>query len=312
MVAAGRPKKCFLLLAVVVASCEPRLSSDDGLVTSPRVIAVRGEPPETKPGASATFTAFIADPDAATPTDDAGYDGRDVPAWSFCTAPKPPAENTVVSSACLESAALVRVGTGDTPTLTLPADGCARFGPIAAPGGFRPRDPDLTGGYYQPLRVDLEKAAPVFHLARISCGVANATNDVATRFAATYEPNRNPHITSLGASIDGRPASLDAIPRGARVELVVGWDASDAERYVYFDPGTLTLGSAREAMQIAWYVGAGALRTESTGLGADDERLRSENDWTAPFSTGSSRLWIVLRDSRGGVDVLTRTLDVVP
>ena len=155
-----------------------------------------------------------------------------------------------------------------------------------------------------------EDAGPVFHLARISCGVENATNDIATEFAATYKPNQNPHIASLTARIDGRDAPLEAIAPGTRVELVVSWTAADAEEYVYFDPSTLALTSVREALQVAWYVSAGALETESTSRSAADEALTSANTWTAPAATGASRLWVVLRDSRGGVDVVTREIGV--
>lgn len=289
-------KTVSIFLPALVVACAPNLTSDDWLITSARVIAIRGEPPETKPGGTATFTAFIADPTGGSHKE---------PVFAFCTAPKPSVENAVVSTACLGDGALVPLGSGDSVTKALPASACTLFGPIAAPGGFRPRDPDPTGGYYQPLRVALEGAPPTFHLARISCGVENASNDVATEFATTYVPNQNPHIASLGAAIGGHTASLDAVPPGARVDLSVTWTDTDAEHYVYFDPSTLTLTSVREAIQVAWYASRGALDAESTSRSADDEALSVANAWTAPAS-GTSELWIVLRDSRGGVDVVHR------
>ncbi len=290
------------LLALGFVACEPHLPSNDWLVTSPRVIAVKGEPAETKPGESATYTAFIADP--------AGDGGRDVATFAFCTAPKSPAENAVVSSACLDAASLRQLGEGDSVVAQTPFDACTLFGPIAAPGGFRPRDPDVTGGYYQPLRVDLDREAPVFHLARVSCGVANASADVASAFAQAYLPNQNPHIASLAGAIDGRAVDLSDVPAGARVDLTASWDAADVETFAYVDAGTGLLGTERESMQLAWNVTAGELDTESTSRSASDLALSMTNRWTAPDAPGVVRLWLALRDSRGGVDVLARDVTV--
>jgi hypothetical protein len=297
-------RRVLLLGAIVMVGCKPDLTVDDWLVTSSRVLAVKSEPAEAKPGAPLTYTAFLASADGAS-------DGSAI-LLSFCTAPKPPTENNVVSTACLDSSSLVQAGNGLSVVATTPANACALFGPDTPPGGFRPRDPDTTGGYYQPLRLDLPSAAPTLHLERVLCDLGSAPFDIAAAFAQQYVPNSNPHLAPLVAAVGGQPVSIGSIPRGARVELRASWSAADAESYAYFDPAAQTIAARRESMRVAWYVNAGTLDTESTGRAEDDPELSTDNAWTAPSIPGAAKLWLVLRDSRGGSDFASYDLIVSP
>ncbi len=297
-------KRLVVLLAGgALVACRPELSADESIVVAARVLAVRAEPPESKPGASVAYTALVAGPGGtieAAPL-----------AWSFCGAPKPLTENNVVSSACLAAASLAAAGAGPSITAATPARACALFGPEAPPGGFRPRDPDVTGGYYQPLRVDLDGAAPAFVLARVTCALANASSDVATEYAAAYVGNANPHLLALEArGEDGGAIALDAVPAGARVALAVGWAPADAESYAYFDVGAQVVTTKREAMRVAWYATGGAFDTGSTGRDEGDLATTTGNAWTAPTTPGRVQAWVVLRDSRGGIDFATYAIDV--
>jgi hypothetical protein len=289
-------------LTVVAIACAPTLTSTDSLVTAPRVLAVRAEPAEAKPGATVTFDALIAAPRGAV----AG-----TPAWSFCVAPKPLTDDNTVSNVCVGPSALRRVGNGVTVTASTPSNGCSLFGPDIPPGGLRPRDPDDTGGFYQPLRVDLGASAPAFALMRISCDLPNASARVAAAFAQAYAPNRNPQLLPLTASIAGSAVALDAIPIGSRVDLRAGWSASSAETYAYYDASSDAVGTKRESLTLAWYSTAGSLDKEATGRAEDDLATSSDNTWTAPSSAGVSQLWVVLRDSRGGVDFASYQLSAV-
>jgi len=53
-----------------------------------------------------------------------------------------------------------------------------------------------------------------------------------------------------------------------------------------------------------------ALRT--TNLSADGVALDPEVKWTAPKVAGTVQLWVVIRDGRGGVSWLARSLQVLP
>src|ERR1700722_9837587 len=132
-----------ITLLATTATCVPALGPGDSLITSTRILAVRADPAEAAPGASVTFTSFVAGPGGTVTGADIG--------WSFCPAPKPLTEDNVVSNACLGSGSLVAAGAGPSTVAKTPTDGCSVFGPDTTSSAFRPRDPDGTGGYYQPL-----------------------------------------------------------------------------------------------------------------------------------------------------------------
>jgi hypothetical protein len=286
--------KRALALAALVAACNPDLGPGDSLVTSTRVLAVRMEPAEAAPGALVTFTAFVASADGTT-------DKAPI-AWSFCTAPKPLTVDNVVSNACLGDSSRVPIATGQAVNAFLPADGCSLFGPVTPPGNFRPRDPDVTGGYYQPVRGDLAGTDTIFELARLACPLANAPPDVVAQFAKAYVPNANPKVGSLVGAIGGVPLARAQVPAGARVTLEATWSAADAETYAYVDPESQTVTTRRESMRVAWYASAGAFDAQSTGRDEGDLATYTDGTWTAPGVPGTAHVWVVLRDSRGGVD----------
>jgi hypothetical protein len=285
-------------------SCVPNLGDDDAVVSAPRILAVRAEPAEAKPGSTIEVTALVATPESMAPAPTI--------AWNFCIAPKALTEDNVVSNTCLDDSSLVPAGIGMKVTVMTPSRGCSVFGPDAPPGGLRPRDPDGTGGYYQPLRVDLVGAPQAFALLRITCGVANATSATASAFAGAYVPNNNPSLLSMTSTQGGVPIALDAIAAGARVDLTASWPAGAVETYAYYDAASDTIGSKRESMSIAWYASSGRMDRESTGRAEDDPTTSSSNTWTAPMVAGTAQLWVVLRDSRGGVDFASNEAIVRP
>jgi hypothetical protein len=291
-------------LVALTATCLPNLGPSDALIASTRILAVRADPAEAAPGTLVTFAALVVDPHGTVT-------GADI-AWSFCSARKPLTEDNVVSSACLYASSTVTAGRGATIAAKTPSDACSIFGPDVPSSGRRPRDPDSTGGYYQPLRADLTGADTTFELARVSCALADASAAAASAFAASYTLNENPRLLPLTATVDGEPADLSAVPAGVRLALTVGWPDASAETFAYFDPASQTVTTQRESMQVAWYTSAGALDTESTGRASDDLTTTTENGWTAPRTTGIFHLWVVLRDSRGGVDFSESELAVVP
>ena len=290
-------------LALLAATCIPSLGPGDSLVTSPRVLAIRAVPAEAIPGAKITFTPFVAGPGGTVP-------GAAV-AWNFCTAPRPLTDDNVVSNACLDSSSIVPAGHGPTTTAATPKDGCALFGPDAPTGGFRPTDPDATGGFYQPLRADLAGAGTTFALVRIHCDLANASAAAATAFANDYKLNRNPTLLPLTGAIGGAPATLGAISVGARVRFTASWSSADAETFAYFDPASQSVTTQRESMQVAWYSSTGTFDTEATGRSSTDPATTTDDTWTAPTTPGPAHIFVVLRDSRGGTDFANVELTIV-
>jgi hypothetical protein len=293
------------LALFATATCIPNLGPGDSLVTSPRLLAVRAEPAEANPGTSVTFTSFVVDPSGAVSAP------RVV--WDFCTAPLPLTEDNIVSNACLGSSSTVAAGFGGTTTTTTPAKGCELFGPDVIQGDFRPPDPDATGGYYQPLRAELLSAeATTFTLARIHCDLANASASAVKAFAAAYKLNQNPTLLPLTATVGGAAVSLAAIPAGATLLVTASWPGSSAETFAYYDPVAATVTTQRESMQVAWYSTAGTFETEATGRASTDPATTTTDTWTAPATAGTSHVFVVLRDSRGGVDFADTEFTVVP
>lgn len=292
-----------LALAAATATCIPSLGPGDSLVTSTRVLAIRGDPAEAKPGAAITFTPLVASPQGTVASPRI--------AWSFCTAPKPLTEDNVVSNACLgASSSLLPVGAGASTTAKLPTDACSIFGPEVGTTGARPRDPDATGGYYQPLLADLAGAPETFALTRVECALANAGPAAVTQFTAQYKVNLNPTLLPLTATRGGETVPLTSIPAGARITLEASWPPASAETFAYYDPASQTVTTQREAMQVAWYATGGTLDTEATGRASDDPATTSDDGFVAPSSAGTVHAWVVLRDSRGGVDFAQVDLDI--
>ena len=294
--------RALLVLLIAAVSCRPDLGDRDSLVTSERILAVRGEPPEAKPGANVSYTLLVA----------SGAGTTVVPAanWAFCAASKKLSENNVVSVDCVGEDAVRPFASGaSTVSAKIPDDACALFGPETPPG-LRPHDPDVTGGFYQPVRAALDTQM-AFGLERLVCHLANASADVAQEFAARYTPNRNPSLGALTATVDGAPRPLDQLPAGKTATFEISWPPGDAESYVTFDIATQSLVDHREAMRASWFANGGEFDADRTGRTDAETAASTANGWKIPAAPGAIRLWIVLRDSRGGTAFSTYALTVV-
>ena len=265
--------------AAAIAGCKPNFGNPASLVDGPRILAVRAEPPEVRPAMPAMFTALVVSPDgtdAAPPID-----------WSLCLTPKPLDENNIVSTACLGGdMGIDTVATGSPSAMaTVPANACALFGPDPPPQmmgqpPLRPRDPDVTGGYYQPLRL-VDGDTVGFALERVTCDLAQAGAD------------------------------LGALPAGAAVDFVTGWPDDSVESFPVFDLPSASLITHRESMRVSWFATDGSFQHEVTGREEDDSATWTDDVWTAPATPGVVHLWIVLRDSRGGLDFAAYDVTVV-
>ncbi len=274
--------KRFLPILLSLTACIPDRETRPSHIDEATVIAMRAEPAEAAPGDEVAFALLVASPDGTLADPDAR--------WSFCQEPRPPGETGAAASACVDDAG-DPFGEGASASAPLPDDACAIHGPDTPPGDFRPRDPDATGGYYQPVRIDLDDAL-TFGGARIGCQLANAPVDIARQFRDEYRFNRNPSLFPL--------ALPDTVTPGDTVELAADWPADDAESYLYYDPVAQALVTRREAMSLSWYATAGAFESDRTGRGEEEDGSASSNRWTATETSGPVHVWVVLRDSRGG------------
>jgi hypothetical protein len=94
----------------------------------------------------------------------------------------------------------------------------------------------------------------------------------------------------------------DATPQSCPEDCKTPHGCLGSEPYLYFDPATRELVDRREAMRVSWFASAGAFEHDRTGrTEGEADMTTSENHWTAPTESGEVRIWVVLRDDRGGV-----------
>jgi hypothetical protein len=296
------------LFMVLVAGCKPDLGQPTSLVAERRILAIKSEPPETRPGQGATFSALVVSP--------MGTEAAPALAWALCLTPKPLDENNVVAAACLGEEGVMGVGNGPSVSAATPSNACQLFGPDPPPQEpgkppLRPRDPDVSGGFYQPLRLrDSELTG--FALQRITCNLASAGAEVAIEFGKRYRANQNPKLLPLAAVSGGQPAPAATVKAGQAVDFVASWAADTVETFPVYDIVTQTLVDHRESMRVSWFASDGRFAHERTGREEGDPATDTSNGWTAPSTAGTVHLWLVLRDSRGGVDFAGYDVQVTP
>jgi hypothetical protein len=289
----------FLLL--LLAACRPDFGLPVSVVTQPRILAVDVQPPEARPGDTVHLTAHPVSQDGAlaTPVD-----------FAFCLSPKPLTENNIVSADCLgQSGQATPIASAVLETdAPLPLDGCLEFGPdtpASKPGEppLRPRDPDVTGGYYQPVRLVLPPDDEAVALVRIRCNLPNASAQAAVAFAAQYTNNQNPVSGPLTLTRDSAPVDAQHVPADTTVTLGIAWDDAQAEGFVVHDPSDDQLVPHREALRVSWFTTAGDIPVVTTGRAEDDLGTDTHTDWQTPAHGSRGMLWAVLRDSRGGASL---------
>lgn len=272
-------KRLVLLLAI--AGCDDALDQRLSLVDEPRILAVTADPAEAKPGTMVSYAALIASPDGTV---------ADPLAWSYCIAGKPPTEDNAVSPFCLGDVSIVALGTAPSVTATLPLDVCRVFGPEVPDVGYRPRDPDPSGGYYVPVRADHDDQR-AFGLSRITCLLPDVTAEVQRAYAQDYRANVAPVLLE---------PVFPPVAAGSSTELAIAWTPESVETYLYYDRASGELIERAETLRASWYATAGEFAADATDAPA--------NTFRAPPTPGPVHVWIVLRDSRGGI--ATRAVDL--
>jgi hypothetical protein len=288
-------KRVACLLACT-AACDAGLDQRLSIITEPRLLAVVARPAEALPDTMISYEAVVAGPAGPLTVS---------PSWAFCTAPKPPTEDNAVAPGCLANESLA-LGTAPTIDTMLPANGCLLYGPDTIADGFRPRDADGTGGYYQPIRAEVmaeDTHLLGFGLSRIKCKLPNAPGPVTQDYLQRYVPNANPMLAAI--TIDG--ATPTSVPARTTVTLSAAWPAETVETYLYYDPSTQTLVERREAMRVSWFATGGTLDVDASAVDEADDATSVSTTWHTP-DPGKAWLWFVLRDSRGGID--TRALEL--
>jgi hypothetical protein len=303
-------------ILLLLAACKPQFDQAPSQVREDRVLAVRGNPAEARPGVTVTYDVLTVNQNGEMPHLDAD--------WAYCNVPKPLDENNTVSIGCTGNDMIDELGMGLTASGDVPLAACSLFGPDPPPQmpgepPLRPRDPDVSGGYYQPVRFRAG-SLEAFGLERITCALASAGADIAVQFGQEYKQNQNPSLLALAAAIGGGAPlgfstdtpSVVQVPVNALVSFTAAWPPESVESYPVYDLTTLTLVQHRESMRVSWFATAGSFAHDHTGRDENEMETTAENDWTAPSGAQTVHLWLVLRDSRGGVDYKSYDIAVTP
>ncbi len=320
-----------LAASCLLSACAPTVSDETSIVTSPRLLAVQAVPAEVGTGGTFAMTALYVGPQ--------GDESASSIDWATCLLQKPLGEPGPIDPACFVDASpsLVPLGTGGSVDGSVPSNACQLFGPDSPPPkpgqpAARPTDPDTTGGFYLPIRVKSGDAQWAVALERIECQPSGVSLPVFSAFTNGYVANQNPTIRALSmlspGSGSGAPVPIapyaPADPPGLtvspsqHVSLQVEWPecpavpapCGGAETYLYIDPTTENVATGRESMVASFFATGGSFDLDRVGRSGDDVAMQVVNGWTAPSSPTEVRLWVVLRDARGGVGWESYAVDV--
>lgn len=335
-----------VLSVVVLTGCVPDFDVDETVIVDQQILAISATPAEAAAADGVVYRALVVSPDG-TITDA-------TLTWKYCADIKPQAELGPVSARCVEGdpEATVAIPAAEPVTAMMPFETCRYFGPDSPPTttgeAGRPADPDVTGGYRQPVRVALGDSVS-FYEHRIACGLAGATQEQSADFRRRSRRNANPRIDDLfivradGVEVATREDEPVSLAPGEAIELIVRWpecpteavcgddvclpdeNADDcredcrlqrtckgAETYITFDPLEREIVTRREAMRVAWVATRAGLEVPRTGVLGDDDATESRNRFVAPSVPGVVTVYVVLRDERGGTTWQTLQLEVEP
>lgn len=304
-----------VLAGTTALGCKPEVGQAPSLITDYALLAVKGDPAEAKPDENVVYSFLLASP-AGTVTDATA-------GWDVCETPKPPAENSSVASAC--NPPEPGAATGQTFAAPVLTKACMLFGPIAPPvatgqPAIRPRDPDSTGGYYLPVRVKFPDLATGsltgFAFERISCNLANAATDIVDQYTKRYVPNNHPGIAATDVSrADGSSFNLDSgsptIAPGESVVFQATFADGSAEAFPVLNQSGDALVDQTEDLYMSWFATSGSFAHDRTGVAGTETATSTSNTWKAPDTAVTMvYLWLVLRDSRGGVAFRSYSIQV--
>jgi hypothetical protein len=283
-------REILMVACASALSCQMQFERSPSTLDVPRVLAIRLDPPESAVSQSVRATALVAGPDGRI--DSAGT-------WSLCKQRPLVADYNSVADGCLDGTSVTQLGTSASLDILVPKDACATFGsePPSASGNeppVRAFDPDVTGGYYQPLGVTVGSTQGIGGI-RLSCALFQANAETARAYRERYTANQNPVLREV--------IFPETLARGQTVTLRVQVD--QAESYVVYDSARSQLRARTERLSVSWFTTKGILRDALTPV--ESEAI---NVYTAPSDTTTVHMFVVLRDDRGGVAYEARTIEV--
>ena len=305
------------LAALACAGCDsdlPEYSQLEGF----RVLALRASPPTLSGGESTTLDALTF------------VEGEPDPSfryhWSWCPARLPSAGG---GDCALDEAEFARLlglgedeihfelGDGATAELSYPGPpeayraACENSAGVGAQGAFVF---SCKGGFPVSIRADItyrEQTIRIQKEVRLRFGDLPANENPAFGAMSILEAN------STAAAMPWPEDPAIRLALGQRYAVQVEVNESSAERFVpeatVVDPSPK---ERRESLYISWFVNSGSTDQDRTSFIADGVSLAEfgRNEWLLPKAgdeeRNEARMFLVLRDERGGVSWLSRRVEL--
>lgn len=288
-------------LVVVAGACVMDDFEQRFEVSQPRILAMEAEPPDIGPGEDMIFRLHLASPE---PVDVSVR-------WTLCLLAGGP-QDAYACRAFPELGALDRVvlGEGQEIRWTNPLDEVLidELCEAAADTGLL----DCSEGLPLDLRAEVWFGVPVGPPDRVALRRIRLLDEA---LALRADRNRNPSLDSLLMEDIVLPKDdVVSFPRRAErgeeswYDLLVPLQADAAQTWSHPDSGEERV----EQLRASWFATGGELERARSFLGpraplseVQSNRIRFNEDF--PASPGATqRLWVVLRDDRGGVSVISR------
>jgi len=310
-----------LLLVASLVGCANDFA-EYSVVDGFRLLAIAADRPALAPGEQTTVSALVT---TKAPDDKVSY------RWSWCPyttgaaggfrCAVTEAELAQALSALSDGAApAVRYDLGREPTATIAhaippsalKAACAALRARQIPGFTEPPDCEEHLEITVRLEVSDPSGARIDGVKTIDLRYEAAGADVAE------SPNENPRLTELTIGRDGvfaLVASDDeppALKRDTSVDLRVAVASDASQPYRTRPPDGSGAESRDESLTFSWFVEAGSIDDDRTGFLPGERSLADavKNTWTTPrrtdFAADHVRLYVVLRDNRGGVSWIAR------
>lgn len=301
------PPLLVLACAAALGGCGEGFDPFNRL-TGLRVLAIKSDPPSLGPGESATLSALVY-----TPPVEGGGTTPVTLQWSWCPFPGSPNNGyrCSVDEAELQAMAMqagmtvARFDLGQGATATLPHT----LHPLllqevckGVPG--LPQSIDCEGGF--PIQVMVVVKTPTDEVT--------AVRTLRLRFDPTTTPNTNPRIDGLSVRLPAMTVDLTindtpevVLPRAKESLLKAAVPTELAESYPGKDEN-MQPAMLREQLTLTWFVETGNTDEERTRWVEGGFRAEKtfENTWeperTKDYARDTSRVIVVVRDNRGGVD----------
>ncbi len=272
-----------------------------------RVLGIRADPPEIRPGASAALSALVVDPKHSP--------SERTTVWVGCD-PDPFGRNR---SACADTTLLQDgstfvgtngelppgvhlIGLGDAARYTAPAN---LFNVLPADDARRQAGVvgqvlALVVGEAVAITASQEELKAVFERVRAK-QTASVLAMFRLRVSEASSPNQNPGIDLVGVdAADLKPLERVKLSPGTQSALRVSLRPGAVQSYLIDTPSQLEVRD--EVLVAAFYATAGSFTDDRLKIGSETIPyfgVAGTKDEPAPENRQGS-LWTVLRDSRGG------------